>query len=286
MDGGTRCPELARGLDFQMDEGKSAMTAPGLPKMLVRREPGLGRWCILSAYRGSIAHGMYVPASSPTGVDDQDVMAVCVPPPAYYLGLTEYGSRGTVEVKQGAWDIVIYEIRKMITMLLGGNPNVLSLLWVDPQHHLTVTAPGTLLIRSRTLFVGRHVYHSFAGYAESQLRRMTPLAFNGYMGEKRKRLVKRFGYDTKNAAHLIRLLRMCIEFLGNGELRVTRPDAAELLAIKQGQWTLERVKAEAKRLSAEAKRTYQTSRLPDAPRHRRANALCVKIVQTAWNIRQ
>ena len=229
---------------------------------------------------------MYVPKSSPTSIDDKDIMAVCVPPPEYYLGLTEYGSRGTVEVKDGAWDIVIYEIRKMVKMLLEGNPNVLSLLWVDPKHYVTVTPAGKLLIQSRKLFIGRHVYHSFAGYADSQFKRMTHLAFKGYMGEKRKRLVEQFGYDTKNAAHLIRLLRMCIEFLDNGTLRVTRPDAAELLTIKQGQWTLERVKTEADQLFAQAKRAYETSRLPDAPQHDRVNALCVKIIQTTWKTRR
>lgn len=254
-----------------------------LPRALVRREPGLGRWCILSAYRGSIAHGMYVAPSSPMSVDDKDLMAVCVPSREHYLGLSEYGSRGTVEVKQGAWDVVIYEVRKMITMLLDGNPNVLSLLWVSPQHYVTVTAAGTLLLRARGLFVGRHVYHGFVGYAASQFKRMTHLAFEGYMGQKRKRLVEQFGYDTKNAAHLIRLLRMGIEFLKDGELRVTRPDAAELLAIKRGQWTLERVKKEAHRLFAEAKRAYQRSALPDAPQRERANRLCVRIIQTAWD---
>ena len=97
---------------------RPAMSRHVLPNALVQREPGLGRWCILSAYRGSIAHGMYVPRSSPTSIDDKDIMAICVLPPEYYLGLTEYGSRGTVEIKQGAWDIVIYEVRKMIKMLL------------------------------------------------------------------------------------------------------------------------------------------------------------------------
>lgn len=256
-----------------------------VPQALVRQESGLGRWCILSAYRGSIAHGMYVPASSPTSIDDKDLMAVCVPSREHYLGLTEYGSRGTVEIKQGAWDIVIYEVRKMIRMLLEGNPNVLSLLWVDPKHHLTVTVAGKLLLRSRRLFVGRHVYHSFVGYAESQFKRMTHLAFQGYMGEKRKRLVEQFGYDTKNAAHLIRLLRMGIEFLKDGELRVTRPDAADLLAIKQGQWRLERVQEEANRLFAQAKQAYRRSTLPDAPQRERVNRLCVQIIQTAWDTR-
>ena len=254
-----------------------------VPRALVRQEPGLGPWCILSAYRGSIAHGTYVPASSPGSIDDRDVMAVCVPPHAYYLGLAEYGSRGTVEIKEGVWDIVIYEARKMIAMLLAGNPNVLSLLWVDPTHYLTVTPAGALLLRSRRLFIGRHVYHSFVGYAQSQFTRMTHLAFRGYMGEKRKRLVERFGYDTKNAAHLIRLLRMGIEFLNDGKLQVTRPDAVELLAIKQGQWALERVKEEAHQLFAEAKRAYQRSALPDAPKRERINRLCVRIIQTAWD---
>jgi len=58
----------------------------------------------------------------------------------------------------------------------------------------------------------------------------------GYMGKKRRELVRRVGYDAKNAAHLIRLLRMGIEFLTEGTLYVERPDAAELLDIKRGVW--------------------------------------------------
>ena len=47
------------------------------------------------------------------------------------------------------------------------------------------------------------------------------------------------------AAHLIRLLRMGIEFLRDGEMRVDRGglDATELLDIKHGTWTLEQVQA-------------------------------------------
>src|ERR1043165_9239253 len=58
----------------------------------------------------------------------------------------------------------------------------------------------------------------------------------GYMGSKRRELVRRIGYDAKNAAHLIRLLRMGIEFLVEGELHVARADAENLLEIKRGEW--------------------------------------------------
>ncbi len=66
-----------------------------VPRPIIEREPGLGDWCILHAYRGSIAHGMYEPNSEPGSIDDKDTMAVCVPPIEYYFGLREYGSRGT-----------------------------------------------------------------------------------------------------------------------------------------------------------------------------------------------
>lgn len=70
--------------------------------------------------------------------------------------------------------------------------------------------------------------------------------FSGYMGEKRKGVVRQFGYDVKNAAHLIRLLRMGTEFLQTGVFKVYRvEDAAELIAIKRGEWSLDQVKAEA-----------------------------------------
>jgi hypothetical protein len=78
----------------------------------------------------------------------------------------------------------------------------------------------------------------------------------GYMGQKRRELVRRVGYDAKNAAHLIRLLRMGIEFLTEGTMHVERADAPELLEIKRGAWPLEKVKAEAERLfNSRRKRT-------------------------------
>jgi hypothetical protein len=87
----------------------------------------------------------------------------------------------------------------------------------------------------------------------------------GYMGKKRRELVRRFGYDAKNAAHLIRLLRMGIEFLTEGTLHVERADATELLDIKRGAWPLEKVKSEAERLFTLAQEAYVRSSLPPNP---------------------
>jgi uncharacterized protein len=100
----------------------------------------------------------------------------------------------------------------------------------------------------------------------------------GYMGKKRRELVRRVGYDAKNAAHLIRLLRMGIEFLTEGTLHVERPDAPELLEIKSGAWPLERVKEEAERLFGLAQEAYVRSQLPPEADRNQAERLCMEMI--------
>ena len=98
------------------------------------------------------------------------------------------------------------------------------------------------------------------------------------MGKKRRELVMRVGYDAKNAAHLIRLLRMGIEFLTEGTMYVERADGPELLTIKRGEWSLEKVKAEAERLFQLAQEAYVRSSLPPEPDRDRAEKLCVRMI--------
>lgn len=61
--------------------------------------------------------------------------------------------------------------------------------------------------------------------------------------ETRHQLEVNFGYDTKHAMHLVRLMRMGEEILTTGQVLVKRPDAQELLDIRAGKWTLEELLA-------------------------------------------
>jgi uncharacterized protein len=296
---------------------------------------------ILLAYRGSIAHGMYVPNSDPNSVDDVDLMGFVLPEPKYYIGLSEWGSRGTKEFWKGHYDCVFYDFRKAVSLLLQGNPNIVSMLWLRPQEYLLTEPAGQLLIDNRGLFVGKHVYNAFAGYAHAQLEKMEtrdaselreyigitnelkyrgahpnhkgevverPLCLSvsghyvweewgtdkliqrlrsyqkkgeniGYMGDKRKQLVLQHGYDSKNAAHCIRLLRMCKEFLATGEMHVYRThDADELLDIKRGKWSLADVKQLANDLFAEIRTARDASPLPPEPDRVAVEALVVDVL--------
>lgn len=303
---------------------------------------------ILTAYRGSIAHNMYVPKNDPKHIDDIDIIGVAIGEPNHYLGLHEWGSRGTKETKQGQWDCVWYEIRKAVSLLLQGNPNILSILWLRREHYIDIREQGARLIANRELFVGKHVYNSFAGYASAQLLKMESrdpaglrdyiavtaelkkrgahpnhkgeeIAYPdghdaamgegqnaaatstevllarlrhyqkkgdniGYLGDKRKQLVVEVGYDSKNAAHCIRLLRMAKEFLSTGSMDVYRTnDREELLEIKAGKWPLVRIKELAEHLFAEMKATMESSPLPPEPDREKVEELLVDILkQSLW----
>lgn len=248
-------------------------------EQLQAEHPHIFKNDILTAYRGSHSHGTFVPDSNPTGIDDIDLMSVCIPPKDYYFGLETFGSRDTEEIKDGPWDIVGYEIRKFVRLLMKGNPNVIGILYLNKEHYLKLSIAGKILIDNRHLFNSQAVYYSFLGYSNAQFHKMTHMAFKGYMGDKRKKLVEQFGYDCKNAAHLIRLMRMCNEFLVTKSFQVYRPDAAELIDIKSGKWTLDQVKAESDKLFKQGEELFQKHKndLPEEVNKKEINQLLLDI---------
>ena len=91
-------------------------------------------------------------------------------------------------------------------------------------------------------------------------------------------LERRFGYDTKHAMHLIRLLRMAGEILSQGEVLVRRPDADELLSIRRGALSFDALLHQADALGAQLERLAESSPLPARPDEGRLNALCADVV--------
>jgi hypothetical protein len=235
---------------------------------------------VLIAYRGSIAHNMYVPNTDPNSIDDIDLMGVYLAPKEYYIGLgLERKHERAIEHFIGKYDVVSYEFRKFVRLLLKSNPNVLGMLWLKDEHYLSKTEAGQLLIDNRDIFISQLAFQAFNGYAFGQLKHMESDTKSGYMGAKRKELVKKYGYDPKNAAHCIRLLRMGDEYLNSGELNVYREDAKELLEIKLGQWSLTQVKNEAERLFKKTEESFKHNKLPLKPDYTKAEAIVMEVVK-------
>lgn len=79
---------------------------------------------------------------------------------------------------------------------------------------------------------------------------------------KRAALEAAHGYDTKHGMHLIRLLRMGVEILRDGEVRVRRPDAAQLLAIRAGELSYDALLEQARALEQSMRSALETTALP------------------------
>jgi predicted nucleotidyltransferase len=206
---------------------------------------------------GSISHGTHGEV-----IDDVDYMGIVVPPVRHIIGLGQWEHW---VYKQDEWDVVLYSAHKMVSLLLKSNPNVLGFLWL-PDHLYAARSPFLdVLIANRDAFSSLRAYHTFSGYAHSQLSKMHRFEYNGYMGAKRKELVQQFGYDTKNAAHLIRLLRMGCEFLETGQMNIWRDDRDELRRIKRGEVPYNWIMAESNALFERAKASRDASALPPEP---------------------
>lgn len=113
--------------------------------------------------------------------------------------------------------------------------------------------------------------------------------YNQYLDWKRNRnperaiLEEKCGYDSKHACHLMRLLRMGKEILEKGEVKVLRPDREELLELRNGVWTYEKLIEEAEKAEKELDYLYENSPLQKKPRDKEIDKLLIEITEDFLN---
>ncbi len=98
----------------------------------------------------------------------------------------------------------------------------------------------------------------------------------------RAEMEAKFHFDPKHAMHLVRLSKCCKELLTDGVLRVRRPDAEELLSIRNGAWSFEYLLEWFKNQEEEIEQLYKTSTLRNTPNINKINDLCVQLVESSW----
>lgn len=105
-----------------------------------------------------------------------------------------------------------------------------------------------------------------------------------HRNEKRSELEELHGYDTKHAAHLVRLLRMGNEILSEGVVKVWRPDAQDLLDIRAGQWKYDDIVAYAEDLDDNIRNNlYKTSSLRHSPDFDKASEILMAVQDICWS---
>jgi hypothetical protein len=95
----------------------------------------------------------------------------------------------------------------------------------------------------------------------------------------RAELEAKFGYDTKHAMHLLRLMRMCKEILESGTVIVKRPDREELLDVRNGRRSYKSLIEETERLENKCEELYKTSVLPKHPDRQKLDDIIVNLTE-------
>jgi len=95
----------------------------------------------------------------------------------------------------------------------------------------------------------------------------------------RAAMEQKFGFDGKHGLHLVRLMRMGIEILEGRGVIVKRPDAQELLEIRNGLWTYERLVEYAESMEERLATCYRESKLPKTPNTAKIDQLLVQVME-------
>lgn len=100
----------------------------------------------------------------------------------------------------------------------------------------------------------------------------------------RLEMEEEFFFDTKHAMHLVRLLRMGAEILSTQNVLVKRPDAQELLEIRDGKWSYEALVEYAEKMDNTIRNVwYHKTKLPKKPNIKFAAHLLMDVQDLVWS---
>lgn len=236
--------------------------------------PWLDTHTILLAYAGSIAYG------TTTEDSDTDFRGIAIPPEQYYYGLEDFESYHSPEGNEQ--DIVVYSLQKFAQLAIQNNPNVLEILFTNPEHFKIINHYGYELVNIRHWFLSKQFFQRINGYARSQYYRMIQNGGKPNHGQgnpKRMAAREKFGYDIKAGSHLIRLVSEGIEVLETGNLSVYRPERELLTDIKIGKYTFDEVMEMYRELDARLLIAYEKSELPEKPNFHKINKYIIELTK-------
>lgn len=219
---------------------------------------------------GSRLYGTSINATS-----DTDIFGVFIETPAYRLGLDSF--EHFVSIKEDA-DFQMHSLARWAELATKGNPTQLTLLYTPCVLN---SVWSEIVLPNKSLFKAKIHAKAFLGYAQGQVHRLDGTAGKGKHGQ-RPELERSFGYDTKAAMHLMRLLFEAEEYMKTGEITYPRPEKELLLSIRQGAWTWDRLFFEYNEAEKRVESAMQESKLPEHCDREAISHLVAECYLTHW----
>lgn len=247
---------------------------------------------ILRAVVGSEVHGTAI-----EGTDDTDEMGVAIEPVEYVIGsqrFSHYEYRTAVRPEgmpadqhprsaAGDLDLIVYSLRRFVALATAGNPSILVPLFVEPEHVRYSSAVGEALRANVEMLLSRQVGRKFAGYLHGQRQGLLGLR-TGARNRGRTDVIARYGFDTKYAAHMVRLGLQGVELLQTGRITLPMPEPHRqwLRELRVGQHTKDEALEWAADLEANLVHLTTRSALPERPDMRRVDSWVSDVHLRHW----
>ena len=172
------------------------------------------------------------------------------------------------------YDFCIYNITKFFKLCADGNPNMIDSLFVPFRCVVNETQIGNRVREKRHLFLSKKCWHTFKGYAYSQMHKMKIKKPEG----KRAMTVAKYGYDVKFAYHVVRLLNEVEQILLESDVDLER-NREQLKAIRRGDWAMEEVEEYFNTKEKDLESLYLKSTLPHTPNYNEIRQLLFECLE-------
>jgi predicted nucleotidyltransferase len=231
---------------------------------------------------GSISYG--IADTNADEASDFDTVGICIPPKdvlfphlnGWIFGFDEIpkmqpGEAGVYEEhhlkdpsalggKGREYDLNIYNIVKFVFECAKGNPALIDSLFTNRECVLHCTQVGNIIRDNRKIFLAKHLWDTYKGYAYSQFHKMKGKKTEG----KREKLRKQYGFDVKFGYNIVRLIDEAEQIFTEGDLDLMR-NREQLKAIKRGEWTPDQIRDYVNRKEKLLEEVHVTCNLPQRP---------------------
>jgi len=214
-----------------------------------------------------------------SGSSDRDIYGFCFPPkemtfphlageiPGFGKQIQRFKQWSEHHVKDPdgknlEYDFVVYSIVKYFDLCMSCNPNMIDSLFTPRRCVIHSTFAGEHVRENRKLFLHKGAWHTFKGYAYSQMSKIKNKTNSS--NPKRADSIKNYGYDVKFAYHLVRLLSEVEQILVEYDLDLEK-NREQLKSIRRGEWTLEQIEKYSSDKERVLETLYTTSLLPHSP---------------------
>lgn len=201
---------------------------------------------VYESIMGSEAYGISTDSS------DKDIYGFCIPSksiifPSSVGIIPGFGYQGETfeqfqehhiykQDEDKEYDITIFSIVKFFKLAMECNPNIIDSLYTPAECMTHCSQVGTMVREKRDLFLSKAAWKKFKGYAFGEMTDMLKEKTG-----KRKEMVDKFGYDLKNASHVLRLLDEIEQILVYGSIDIRRAKE-QLKFVRAGNMKLDEFK--------------------------------------------